>query len=177
MRKSQPRVVDREASHLKPSRASVDYLRAMRNLSNRLVFLSMLLVADAKSGEIDLPRLAEIKLAAARGDPKAQYELGASSNSRHDHANAVRWYRRSAQQGSANAQCSLAQTLLRGYPKMSGSAAIKAEPEEAVQWFLKAANRGHELAQIDLGRCYQGGNGVPQRCAGLHVVFHRGAAE
>ena len=132
----------------------------MRNLSKSLVFLSVMLVAEAKSGEINLPRLAQVKLAAER-DTTAQDKLGDAYVSQLDFPNAIKFYRLAAGQGLANAQWHLGDMLLTGRVTVHRGS-VKAEPEEAVSWYLKAANQGHERAQIDLGHCYRDGKGVGQ---------------
>lgn len=133
----------------------------MLNASKLLVFLSVLLVAEANSREINLPRLAEVKLSAQGGDAKAQDKLADAYLSRFDFPNAIKWYRLAAGQGVANAQWHLGDMLLTGHAPMHPGSA-NAEPEEAVQWYLKAANQGHERAQVGLGHCYRDGKGVRQ---------------
>lgn len=133
----------------------------MRKVSKSLVFLFVLLVAEAKSGEINLPRLAEVKLAAERGDATAQDKLADAYVSQFDFPNAIKWYRPAAERGLAHAQWHLGDMLLTGRATMNRGS-VKAEPEEAVQWLLKAANQDHERAQVDLGHCYRDGKGVRQ---------------
>jgi hypothetical protein len=133
----------------------------MLNVSKSLVFLSVLLVAEAKSGEINLPLLAEVKVAAERGDATSQDKLGDAYVLQFNFPNAIKWYRPAGGRGLANAQWHLGDMLLTGRATMHRGS-VKAEPEEAAQWYLKAANQGHERAQVDLGHCYRDGKGVRQ---------------
>jgi hypothetical protein len=78
---------------------------------------------------------------AKQGDAKAQYKLGLAV---HDDAEAVRWFRKAADQGLALAQDNLGGMYAsgRGVPQSDA---------EAVKWFRKAANQGLALAQNNLG--------------------------
>jgi len=65
----------------------------------------------------------------------------------------VKWYRKAAEQGHADAQFYL------GGCYLSGTGVAKDEAE-AVDWFRKAAEQGNAYAQYDLGWCYANGAGV-----------------
>ena len=56
---------------------------------------------------------------------------------------AVKWYRKSAEQGYADAQYNLAELLL------------SKDGKEAFKWYQKAAKQGHAGAQDSLGLCYE----------------------
>jgi len=62
--------------------------------------------------QTDMPKLAEIKIAAEAGDPAAQDELAESYIMHLDSADAEIWYRKSAAQGFAHAQGKLGNMLL-----------------------------------------------------------------
>jgi TPR repeat protein len=70
-----------------------------------------------------------------------------------DDAEAVRWYRRSANRGFAAAQHNLAVMYAEG----SG---VPEDDAEAVRWYLLAARQGYALAQFTLGGMYSRGEGV-----------------
>jgi len=72
-----------------------------------------------------------------------------------DHAEAVRWYRKAAEQGDANAQCNLGGMYKNGR-------GVKQDHAEAVRWYLKAAEQGQAGAQCNLGGMYENGQGVRQ---------------
>ncbi len=66
---------------------------------------------------------------------------------------AVKWFRKAADQGNARAQNNLGAMFQdgRGVPK---------NDEEAVKWLRKAADQGSALAQNNLGYSYASGQGV-----------------
>ena len=70
-------------------------------------------------------------------------------------AEAVKWYRRAADQGVAYAQYNLGLMYLkgRGVPKNDA---------EAVKWFRRAADQGYAEAQLNLGVMFANGEGVPE---------------
>jgi len=59
-----------------------------------------------------------------------------------DHAEAVRWYRKAAEQGQADAQCNLGDMYAMGQ-------GVKQDHAEAVQWYRKASEQGHPRAQCN----------------------------
>ena len=108
-----------------------------------------------------------------------------------DHAEAIRWYRKAAEQGHADAQYNLgimyyegkgvpqttrkpsagiARPPSRGTPTRQYNLGImyyegKGVPQdhaEAIRWYRKAAEQGHASAQTNLGVMYYEGKGVPQ---------------
>jgi peptidoglycan hydrolase-like protein with peptidoglycan-binding domain len=72
-----------------------------------------------------------------------------------DDAEAVKWYRKAADQGSAAAQnhLGLMYDNGRGVPQ---------DDAEAVKWYRKAADQGDARAQNNLGTMYETGRGVPK---------------
>ena len=64
---------------------------------------------------------------------------------RQDYAEAVRWYRKAAEQGYAKAQGSLGWMYEQGL-------GIPKDGAEAVKWYRKAADQGNAVAQRFLGR-------------------------
>ena len=70
-----------------------------------------------------------------------------------DEAEAVKWYRKAAEQGITSAQFTL------GLCYGNGQGCVKNEAE-AVKWYRKAAEQGFGLAQYNLGIYYQNGEGV-----------------
>ena len=86
-------------------------------------------------------------------------------------AEAVKWYRKSAEQGYAIAQNNL------GYMYMySDGRGVEQSEAEAVKWYRKAAEQGHVYAQYNLGTCYDKGRGVKQSDAEA-VKWYRKSAE
>jgi hypothetical protein len=72
-----------------------------------------------------------------------------------DYAEAVKWYRKAADQGNAKAQTNL------GVLYADGSG-VPRDYSEAVKWYRKAAAQGRPIAQNNLGSMYSNGRGVPQ---------------
>ena len=70
-------------------------------------------------------------------------------------AEAVKWYRKAADQGDADAQYNL------GVMYASGEG-VPENDAEAVKWYRKAADQGDADAQHNLGVIYANGEGVPE---------------
>ena len=106
---------------------------------------------------------------AEHGDAVAQFELGEAyegqisspdaadtPEGKKSAAEAVRWFRRAAEQGYIEAEKSLAANLSIGWGVPEKDAA------EAAKWLRKAADQGDGSAAFDLGIAYSEGNGVPK---------------
>ena len=72
-----------------------------------------------------------------------------------DEVMAMKWYRKAAEQGYANAQYNL------GWMYANGEGVSK-DDNEAVKWYRKAAEQGDAHAQNSLGMMYGFGRGVPK---------------
>jgi hypothetical protein len=105
---------------------------------------------------------------------KAQYELGKKyyygNGVKKDVAEAVRWYRKAADQGDATAQSALGDAYMEGN-------GVQSDWPEAVKWFRKAADQGDAKAQYDLGLLYRTGTGVQQDDAQAIVWYQKAAAQ
>ena len=86
-----------------------------------------------------------------------------------NYTEAVKWYRKAADQGYAGAQCNL------GYCYSKGNGVTQSYTE-AVKWYRKAADQGNMYAQSNLGVCYANGNGVTQSYTEA-VKWYRKAAD
>jgi uncharacterized protein len=105
--------------------------------------------------------------AAQRGDPQAQYELGALLK---DPAEAFKWFRKAAEQGQADAQHRLAQAYFWGI-------GVGSDKAEGIKWYRRAAEQGQVHAQLALGELYHyGGPGLPKDAVEA-VRWYRRAAE
>ena len=71
----------------------------------------------------------------------------------HDNAEAVRWYRKAADQGNANAQFSLG-------VKYDNGQGVPQDYAEAIRWYRKAADQRNANAQFSLGQIYAKGQTV-----------------
>lgn len=72
-----------------------------------------------------------------------------------DYKAALKWFRKGADQGAANAQF---------YVGIMYGSGLGMPPDynEATTWYRKAANQGHVVAQFLLGRLYYNGDRVQQ---------------
>ncbi len=86
-----------------------------------------------------------------------------------DYAEAVRWYRKSAEQGNEAAQCNLGFMYEKGF-------GVGQDYAEAVRWYRKSAEQGISRAQNNLGVMHRKGLGVGQDYAEA-VRWFRKAAE
>ena len=145
------------------------YLAAELNLSN-LVRLPArpVLPSQGESGN-----QTSLSQRAKNGDALAQDALGnAYSDGKgvaKDYGEAVKWYRKAAEQGNKWGQNSL------GYMYDNGWGVAK-DYEEAVKWYRKAAEQGNAAAQTNLGLMYDNGKGVAKDY-GEAVKWYRKAAE
>jgi TPR repeat protein len=88
-----------------------------------------------------------------------------------DEAEAVRWYRKAAEQGNADAEMWL------GAMYVDGRAGLAQDYAEAVKWYRRAAEQGNANAEMWLGVMYDAGlSGLAQDHAEA-VKWYRRAAE
>ena len=107
---------------------------------------------------------------ASAGDPNAQRELGDWYVSSGDRVEGVRWYRKAAEQGNADAQFTLGLSYNSGL-------GVPQNYTEFVRWYRKAAKQGYVKAQFNLGVSYANGEGVPQSYAEAYVWLSLAAAK
>ena len=97
----------------------------------------------------------KLRKTAEQGSAESQLELGWYYRMKDDYTEAVKWYRKAAEQGDANAQGLLAQCYKDG----SG---VEQDYYKAAKWYCKAAEQGNDCAQLNLGEFYEYGLGVEQ---------------
>ena len=83
------------------------------------------------------------------------YANGAAQGVPKDDAEAVRWFRLAAEQGTARAQFNLGVMYDNGE-------GVPEDDAEAVRWYRLAAEQGYAAAQLNLGVMYANGEGVPE---------------
>ena len=83
------------------------------------------------------------------------YDKGDDYYQSGNYTEAVKWYRKAADQGHASAQCNLGLCYEYGI-------GVTQSYTEAVKWYRKAADQGNMYAQYNLGLCYEYGTGVTQ---------------
>lgn len=136
-----------------------------------------------EESEIDYDSLSADELIdlANNGDVEAMDTLGAAYEDGEDDEDfgilgiekdleeAVKWYRKAAEQGYAPAQDSLGDCHHFGH-------GVDVDYVEAVKWYRKAAEQGYRFAQFSLGMCYHFGHGVDEDDIEA-VKWYRKAAE
>ena len=136
-----------------------------------------------QSGDFDTA-YRRIKPLAEGGLPEAQLNLGLlyekGQGVPQDYAEALKWYRKAAEQGNAKA--------LKWYRKAAEQGNAEAQfnlglmyderlgvPQdyaEAVKWYRRAAEQGFAEAQTNLGIMYFTGQGVPKDYVLAHMWFN-----
>ena len=135
-----------------------------------LFALMAALAAQAQSYEHFQENLKEAKA----GNDVAQYNVGLYyhngwSGVKQDYQQASYWYRKSADQGYADAQLNL------GYLYGEGLG-VEQNNQQAAYWYRKAADQGEAYAQFNLGYLYEKGLGVDQSDQQA-VYWYRKAAD
>jgi TPR repeat protein len=151
------------------------------------------LATDSDTFKATASSVTELRSKADSGDEEAEYRLGklyrtgeAEPLLHQDDVEAVKWYRKSAEQGYADAQVNLGLMLHQG-------AGGKKNDAEAIKWWRKAARQGNAGGEQVLGTAYYLGISVRQNYtqaekwnrkaaeqdedhaeAALGVMYHRG---
>ena len=86
------------------------------------------------------------------------------------YAQAAFWYRKAAEQGSADAQDDLGDLYYSGQ-------GVRQDYAQAAFWYRKAAEQGDADAQNSLGNLYSEGQGVPQDYAQAALWYHKAAEQ
>ena len=103
-----------------------------------------------------------------QGDAAAPAQSGGVSMAK-DESEAIKWYRKAAEQNNAEAQYNLGNCYDNGQ-------GVTKDDVEAVKWYRKAAEQNYAEAQYNLGFCYANGQGVAKDEAEA-VKWYRKAAE
>jgi TPR repeat protein len=100
-----------------------------------------------------------LKARALKGEVDAQVALGFAyadgEGVGKDEAEAAKWFRLAAEQGSSFAQAYLGLMY-------SDGTGVPESDAEAVKWFRRSAEQGYAGGQYNLGRAYSNGEGVPR---------------
>jgi TPR repeat protein len=139
-----------------------------------VICLSASVSASAQEVTRSARELAETQLLAEWvGSPADQYKLGNAyyrgEGVPRDYMQAVKWYRKAADQDMPEAQYMMGVTYDRGE-------GLPQDFAEAVAWYRKAAGQGYVAAQFELGNKYANGEGVPQNFSEAYVWFSLAAA-
>jgi TPR repeat protein len=106
---------------------------------------------------------------AKSGDVYAQNKIGNLARG-YDNAAAMAWYRKSADQGYANAQYNMGLCYYNGF----GTAI---NYTEAAAWYRKSVAQGYDKAQYNLGTMYKSGKGVQQDLAQALNLYRKAAEQ
>ena len=106
---------------------------------------------------------------AAALSPEDMFQNGLEHYDKKNYTEAVKWYRKAAEQGHAGAQNNLGVCYENGY-------GVTKDYYEAVKWYRKAAEQGLADAQCNLGLCYEFAKGVTKSITEA-VKWYRKAAE
>jgi len=117
-----------------------------------IVILTATLVAESS-----LPDLAQLKLSAESGDRVAQYDYARKAGGASE-VERFGWYLKSAEQGYAPAQDTIAELLSTRY--IPDSKKKRASDREAVRWASRAAYQGLPSAQSRISQSYARGVGI-----------------
>ncbi len=82
----------------------------------------------------------------------------------------VKWYRKAAEQGDANAQYNFGAMYGNGH-------GVQQDYAEAVKWYRKAAEQDHAKAQFNLALMYDKGQGMPQDYVQAHMWYNLAGAQ
>ena len=147
--------------------------------TNRLTWAFLLLLAmafqlPAQQNEADRKLLAGIRANAERGDAQSQLEWGSvlfsgSLGIAKGYVEAVKWFRKAAEQNNATAQHNLGTCYANGM-------GVAKDEAEALKWFRKAAGQDVAASQWQVGYRFANGNGIAKDEAEA-AKWYRMAAE
>jgi TPR repeat protein len=105
--------------------------------------------------------LSDLLAEAGQGDVKAQITLGkiyaGCAGVPCNGAEALKWYRKAAGQGSAEAEYNIGNLYVAPELLLAPTAHLQQDDAEAVKWWRKAAEAGYAPAQNRMGRVYENG--------------------
>lgn len=113
------------------------------------------------------------RIRAEKGDAKAQFNLASAyfygKGVPQDHAEAARWYGKSAEQGDPLAESGMGSLYLYGD-------GVTQDDAEAVRWYRKAAEQGEPTAELGLASAYFYGKGITKDYADA-IRWYRTSAD
>ena len=150
-------------------RAIVRNTRGTRRILNLMVMETLELAQRTTVSDQESPPLPQKVLE----DAESLFQTGErylrGTGLAQDYTEAVKWYRKAADQGHAGAQANL------GYCYHEGLG-VPQDYAEAVKWYRMAAEQGSADAENNLGNCYYYGRGVSQDYVEA-VKWYRKAAD
>ena len=125
-----------------------------------------------RAADSHLPSIVELRDAAEAGDPKAQEKLAQAHFSHQEWSEALKWFRKAADQGSIEALVQVGKLYAEGKPGIPGrSDPIPKDSNLALRCLATAADAGHSGAQCEMGLRYRDGRGLPRDQAEAYKWF------
>ncbi len=103
-------------------------------------------------------------------DAVEQLRLGDKYAMTQDWAQAIKWYRKSSEQGNADAQFNLGWCYKNGY-------GVPKDLVQAVELYRRSAEQGNAAAQNNLGICYENGDVVPKDLVQAVELYRKSAEQ
>ena len=104
--------------------------------------------------------VAATKQKAEAGDAGAQLSYADTLSSNFKKAEALRWYRKAAEQGIVEAKCRLGEMLLFGDTGIPSDQTVKANPSEGIRWTFEAATNRNAKAFLNMSKAFDKGVGL-----------------
>ena len=129
----------------------------------------------AQQSDADAKKLAEIRSKAEKGEAEAQVEFGRILSQgkfgvTKDEVEAVKWFRKAAEQNFFSAQNCLGFCYLNGI-------GVEKDEQEGLKWYRKAAEQNFAPAQRSVGEGYFKGIGVEKNMIEAYKWFLLAAAQ
>jgi TPR repeat protein len=102
------------------------------------------------------------------GNPQQNFERGKLASEKKSYDESIKWYRKAANQGLADAQFELGRCYYYGN-------GVKKDYSEAMAWYRKASDQGHGESQRRVGLLYAQGEGVSKDRAEAQKWFRKAA--
>ena len=123
--------------------------RRLMGMKQILVVMAAVVLVGCGKKEDELQKLAnqafeEAKIKANRGDAAAQCWVGSVYRHWENHNEAIKWYRKAADQGNANGQ------FILGLMYANGEGVPEKNIEKATKWYRLAADQGYKAATENL---------------------------
>ena len=126
------------------------------------VFANLAWAQDPLRGALKMgfSDVAATKQKAEAGDAQAQLSLGDTLAYNFKSADALDWYRKSAEQGLVEAKSRVGDVLLFGRSGIPATQSVNQNPTEGIRWTFEAATNFNSKACLNMSKAFQNGIGV-----------------
>ena len=128
------------------------------------------LVDDTADGRVKSEKIQEQKTNLSKEEIEAIYNQGLNEYNNKNYSEAVKLFKKSAEQGHAVSQSWM------GYCYENGSG-VKKDISEAFKWYKKSAEQGYAFSQYRLGVFYYNGTGVSKDLSEAFKWFKKSAEQ